>query len=138
MGRSVVARTSAAWRTCAATSAAADAAAARRFVIFVLVLAVAAGFWYLATHRGSDGDAATTGDGQARAPRRKAAAKPGAAHAPTELPNPAAIGETGKPASGAHKAAGAAKPATGEANGRRTKGAADKGATDKAATAPRP
>jgi len=65
-----------------------------RFVVITLVLAVALGFWYLATHRGA-GD--TTAD-----------KKPDTANAvleppkstkpdkPSELPNPAAVGEPAK------------------------------------------
>ncbi|MCU1279765.1 MAG: serine/threonine protein kinase, partial [bacterium] len=74
------------------------------FVIVVLVLAVAVGFWYLATHRGSDGVADKKPETTRpvleppKAPL-KAQAKP-----PSELPNPSAVGEPAKPAIDAQKA----------------------------------
>ncbi|HEX6836037.1 MAG TPA: protein kinase [Polyangia bacterium] len=83
------------------------------FVVVLLVLAVAAGFWYLATHRG----AATTAEQQKSAPATAAATtrpaleppkspekQAGAAKKPTELPNPAAVGEPAKPSIEAQKA----------------------------------
>ncbi len=65
------------------------------FVIVALVLAVAAAFWFLATRHGSSDEAANK-----PAPAAKPAGEPTKAQAqkaPSELPNPAAIGEPAKP-----------------------------------------
>ena len=71
------------------------------FVVVMLVIAVAVGFWYLATHRTPD----------AVADKKPETAKPAleppksaTATKPTELPNPAAVGEPQKPSPAAQKA----------------------------------
>jgi serine/threonine-protein kinase len=77
------------------------------FVIFVLVLAVAAGFWYLATHRERSADepkTTVTAKGALEAPKQPADKAAATRKTPNELPNPAAVGEPAKPGVAAQKA----------------------------------
>jgi hypothetical protein len=69
-----------------------------RFVVIALVVAVALGFWYLATHRGAD----TTADNKKPETAKPAVEPPKADKpaTPTELPNPSGLsGEAAKPTS---------------------------------------
>jgi serine/threonine-protein kinase len=77
------------------------------FVVVLLVLAVAAGFWYLATHRGVDqatADKKPETSKPALEPPKSAAKQAEPPKKPTELPNPAAVGEPAKPSIEAQKA----------------------------------
>jgi eukaryotic-like serine/threonine-protein kinase len=80
------------------------------FVVVLLVLAVAAGFWYLATHRGSgEVDKKPETAKPALEPPKSPAKQAEAAKPPTELPSPAALGEPDKPSIEAQKALEAPK-----------------------------
>jgi len=79
------------------------------FVVVLLVLAVAAGFWYLATHRTSSATATSNPPATTPATTKPALEPPKSAakqaeKKPTELPNPAAVGEPAHPSQEAKKA----------------------------------
>jgi len=100
-----------------------------RFVVVTLVLAVALGFWYLATHRGA-GNATVDKKGDVA----KAALEPpksAKSDKPTELPSPATVGEAAKPSADAKKALEPPK-ASGQPS------TAPSTTTEKKAEAPRP
>jgi eukaryotic-like serine/threonine-protein kinase len=85
------------------------------FVVVLLVLAVAFGFWYVATHRGADeatADKKAETSKPALEPPKSAAKQAEPPKTPTELPNPAAVGEPGKPSIEAQKALEAPKTTT--------------------------
>jgi cytoskeletal protein RodZ len=81
------------------------------FVVVVLVIAVAIGFWYLATHRTPEvaDKKPETAKPALEPPKSEKVQQAAAAKSPTELPGPNVIGEPQKPAPEAQKALEAPK-----------------------------